>query len=65
MSTASRISEPVFGVGLRRLQQVGADPRAQVLRLAHVDHLAVGIFVEVYARLGGQGADFLVEVHEE
>ena len=30
-----------------------------------VDDLAIGVFVEVDSRLGGQAADFLVEVHEE
>ena len=54
-----------LGVGLRGLQQVGAHPRAQVFRLAHIDDLALGVLVEVHAGLGGQSADFLVEVHDE
>ena len=52
-----------FGVGLRGFQQVRANARAQVLGLAHVDHRTFGVLVEVNAGLGGQGADFLVEVH--
>ena len=52
-----------FGVGLRRLQQVRANARAQVLGLAHVDHRALGVLVEVDAGLRGQSADFLVKVH--
>ncbi len=52
-----------FCVGLRRFEQIGADPRAEILRLAHVDDFAVGILVEINARLGGKGSDFLVEVH--
>ncbi len=53
-----------FGVGLRGLEQIGAHARAQVVGLAHVDDLALGVFVEIHAGLGGQGADFLVEIHE-
>ena len=36
-----------LGVGLRGLEQIGADARAQVLRLADVDDLALGVLVEV------------------
>ena len=50
-------------VGLRRLQKIRADARAQVLRLADVDDLALGVLVEVAARLGGEGADFLQQIH--
>jgi hypothetical protein len=53
-----------LGVGLRGFQQIRPDARAQVLGLAHVDHLALGVLVEVHAGLRGQSADFLVEVHE-
>ena len=52
-----------FGVGLRGFKQVGADAGAQVLGLADVDDLALGVLVEVHAGLGGEGADFLVEIH--
>ena len=52
-----------LGVGLRGLQQIRAHPRAQVLRLAHVDDFALGVLVEIHAGLGGKDADFLVEVH--
>ena len=54
-----------FGVGLRGFKQVGAHARAQVLGLAHVDDFALGVFVEIHAGLGGEGADFLVEIHLE
>ena len=54
-----------LGVGLRGFKQIGADPRAQVLGLAHVDDFALGVFVEVHAGLRGKGADFFVEVHGE
>ena len=47
-----------FGVGLRGLEQVGADARAQVLGLADVDDLALGVLVEVDAGLGGQSDGF-------
>ncbi len=52
-----------FGVGLGGFKKIGAHARAQVLGLADVDDLALGVFVEVDAGLGGEGADFLVEVH--
>ncbi len=54
-----------FGVGLRRFEQVGSHPRAQVLRLANVDDLALGVLVQVHAGLGGQRADFLLQIHFE
>ena len=54
-----------LGVGLRGFKQVGADARAQVVGLADVDDLALGVLVEIHAGLGGQGADFLVEIHEK
>ena len=50
-------------VSLRGREQIRADTRAQVLRLADVDDLALGVFIEVHAGLRGQGADFLVQVH--
>ena len=53
-----------FGVGLRGLKQIGAHARAQVVGLAHIDDFALGVFVEIHAGLRGQGADFLVEIHE-
>ena len=52
-----------LGVGLGGFKQVRANPRTQVLGLAHIDHLALGVFVEIHAGLGRQGADFLVKVH--
>ena len=52
-----------FGVGLRGREEVAAHAGAQVLRLADVDDLALGVLVEVAAGAGGQGADFLVEIH--
>ena len=53
-----------LGVGLVGFKQVRANARTEVLRLADVDDLALRIFVEVDARLGGEGADFFVEVHK-
>ena len=38
-----------LGVGLRGLEKVGAHAGAQVLRLADVDHLALGVLVEIAA----------------
>ncbi len=52
-----------LGVGLAGLQEVRAHPGAQVLRLADVDDLALGVLVEVAAGQGGDGADFLEQVH--
>ena len=52
-----------LGIGLRRRQKVAAHPRAQVLRLADVDDLALGVLVEVTAGARGQGSDFLQEIH--
>ena len=51
-------------VGLRGFKQIGAHAGAQVLGLAHIDDFALGVLVEIHAGLGGQGADFLVEVHD-
>ena len=53
-----------LGVGLRRFEEVGANARPQVLRLADVDHLALGVLVEIAAGERGEGADFRVEIHE-
>ena len=52
-----------FGVGLGGFQEIRADARAQVFGLADVDDLALGVLVEIHAGLGGEGADFLVEIH--
>jgi hypothetical protein len=52
-----------FCVGLRGFQQIGAHARAQVVGLAHIDDLALGVLVEIHAGLRGQTADFFVEVH--
>ena len=52
-----------LGVGLRGFEQIGADAGAKVLGLADVDDLALGVLVEVHARLGGQNANFLDEIH--
>ena len=45
--------------------KVARHPAAQVLRLTHVDDIAFGVLVQVHAGLGGQGADFLVEIHAQ
>ncbi len=52
-----------FGVGLRGFEQIGTHARAQVVGLAHIDDFALGVLVEIHAGLGGQGADFFVEIH--
>ena len=52
-----------LGVGLAGGEQVAADARTKIPRLADVDHLTLGVLVEVNAGLGGKRADFLVEVH--
>ena len=52
-----------LGVGLGCLKEIGPHPGAKVLGLAHIDDFAFGVLVEVHAGLGGQCADFLVEVH--
>jgi hypothetical protein len=36
---------------------------AQIFRLADIDDLPLGVLVEVHARIGGEGAYFLEEVH--
>ena len=43
--------------------EVAGDAAAQVLRLAHIDDFAFGVFVEIHAGLGGDGADFSEEIH--
>jgi len=50
-------------IGLRGFEQIGAHSRAQVLRLADIDDLALGVLVQVHAGLRGQCADFLLQVH--
>ena len=50
-------------VGLVGGEEVGAHAGAQVLGLADVDDHSLGILVEVAAGAGGEGADFLVDVH--
>ena len=50
-------------IGLRRLQQIGPHPRAQILGLAYIDHLALGILVEIHSGVGRQRANFFVQVH--
>ena len=50
-------------VGLIGNQEIGADAGAQVFGFADVDDFAFGIFVEVAAGCGGDGADFFEEVH--
>ncbi len=47
-----------------RLPEDRSGPGAQILGLADIDDLAFRVFVKVHARLSGEGADFLVEVHE-
>ncbi len=52
-----------LGVSLRRSQEVGAHAGAQVLGLADVDHLALGVLVEIAAGEGREGADFREQIH--
>ncbi len=54
---------PGFGVGPAAFVEIGRHPAAQVLGLPDVDHLALGVLVEVHAGFGGDGADFLEEIH--
>ena len=41
-----------LGVGLGGFQQIGANPRAKILRLADVNHFSVGVLIEVHAGPG-------------
>ena len=52
-----------FGVGLGSFEQVGTDPRAEILGLAHINDFVFGVFVEIHAGLRGKGPNFLEEVH--
>jgi len=52
-----------LNVGLGCFEQVRADSRAEVVGLADIDDLALGVFVEVDAWLGWKRANFFVEVH--
>ena len=52
-----------LGIGLRGRKEVAAHTRAQVLGLADIDDLALGVLVEITAGAGGQGSDFLQEIH--
>ncbi len=45
------------------LMEIRTDPRAQVLRLADVDDLALGVLIEIHSGRGRQAADFLGKVH--
>ena len=53
-----------FGVVGAALVEIGADTVAQVFGLADVDDFAFGVLVEVHAGGGGDGADFLLEIHQ-
>ena len=54
---------PCLGVLGGAFQKVRPHPRAQVVRLAHVDDLALGVFVQIHAGRGRKSADFLVKIH--
>ena len=45
------------------LMKIRGDAGAQVLRLADIDDLALGVFVEVHAGGGGNGTNFGLEIH--
>ena len=51
-----------LGVLGRALEKIRTHPGAQVFRLADVDDLTLCVFVQIHARRGGQGADFLVKI---
>jgi hypothetical protein len=53
-----------LGIGLGRGQDVGAYPRTQVLGFADVDDVALRVAVQIHPRPGGQGAYFLVQIHD-
>ncbi len=52
-----------FGVGLRGLEQIGTYARAEIFGFADVNHLTLGVFVEIHAWLDRQRPDFPVKVH--
>ena len=54
-----------FGIGRRAFQKIRPHSRAQVVGLADVDDLALGVLVEIHAGRGRQGSNFLVKVHEK
>jgi hypothetical protein len=56
---------PGFSVLVRALHEVRPHPGTQALRFADVDHFSLGVLVQVHAGSGGEGADFLVEIHEK
>ena len=54
---------PGFGVGPAAFMEIGRYAAAKIFGLPDVDHLALGVLVEVHAGLGRDGADFLEEIH--
>ena len=52
-----------LGVLRRAFEKIRAHPRAQVLGLADIDDLALGVLVEIHAWRGRQSANFLMQVH--
>ena len=60
-----RLAQQSSGLGVLggSFQKIRPQTRAQVLRLAHVDDLTVGVLVQVHAGRGGDRLDFLVKVH--
>ena len=53
------------GLGVRNpaLVEIRTHPVAQALGLANVNHLTLGVLVEVHAWRGRDGADFLLKIH--
>ncbi len=51
---------PGLGVFAGAFQEIRTHSRAQVIRLADVDDLAIGILVEIHAGRSWQSANFLV-----
>ena len=43
--------------------EIAGHAAAEILRLAHIDHVAFGILVEVHAGFGGNGPNFRQQVH--
>ena len=52
-----RIANPAF-------MKIGTHPVPQAFGLADVNHVSLGVLVEVHAGRGGNRADFLLKIHE-
>jgi hypothetical protein len=45
--------------------EVRSHAASQIFRLSDVDDLPFGVLVEVHAGIGGEGTNFLEEIHRE